>query len=292
MYGITTMSEKRDPRAGWLDEDPFEKMSNNSKTHTRARDDGNWRKPHIRVVTRGGGQPFFRTFNIPTEPQRIPIHRGSIWHFSKTEKEHLLQAVFAFTIALGFFAVGDIFQALNNPTNYVKSGILLGLVISPAFLLHEIAHKISARIYGCWAEFRVSPGGLRFGILFAALTGWVIMAPGAVMVAGHTTRSQFGKVALAGPVSNVALWFIGIILILLGFETSGEFTVPYGDANKGLLWWWCVSNAGLALFNMIPLGPLDGKKIKTWSDYVYYFWLMICFALVYFSATELTNLIG
>ena len=286
------MSEKRDPRAGWLDEDPFDKMNNNSKTHTRARDDGNWRKPHVRVITRGGGQPFFRTFNIPTESQRIPVHKGSIWHFSKTEKEHLLQAVFAFTIALGFFAVGDIFQALNNPTNYVKSGILLGLVISPAFLLHEIAHKISARIYGCWAEFRVSPGGLRFGILFAALTGWVIMAPGAVMVAGHTTRSQFGKVALAGPVSNVVLWFIGLILILLGFETSGEFTVPYGSANKGLLWWWCVSNAGLALFNMIPLGPLDGKKIKTWSDYVYYFWLMICFALVYFSATELTNLIG
>ena len=35
------MSEKRDPRAGWLDEDPFDKMNNNSKTHTRARDDGN-----------------------------------------------------------------------------------------------------------------------------------------------------------------------------------------------------------------------------------------------------------
>lgn len=286
------MSGKRDPRANWLDEDPFEKMNNNSKTHARARDDGNWRKPHIRVVTGSAGQPFFRVFNSPPENQRISVHKGSIWHFSKTEKEHLLQAVFAFTIALGFFAVGDIFQALNNPTNYVKSGILLGLVISPAFLLHEIAHKISARTYGCWAEFRVSPSGLRFGIFFAALTGWVIMAPGAVMVAGHTTRSQFGKVALAGPVSNVALWLIGLILILLGFETSGEFTVPFGDENKGLLWWWCISNAGLALFNMIPFGPFDGKKIKTWSDYVYYFWLIICFSLVYFSATELTNLIG
>ena len=96
------MSEKRDPRAGWLDEDPFDKMSNNSKTHTRARDDGNWRKPHIRVVTRGRGQPFFRTFNIPTEPQRIPIHRGSIWHFSKTEVEHLTRATVAFTLALAF----------------------------------------------------------------------------------------------------------------------------------------------------------------------------------------------
>ena len=112
------MSEKRDPRAGWLDEDPFDKMSNNSKTHTRARDDGNWRKPHIRVVTRGGGQPFFRTFNIPTEPQRIPIHRGSIWHFSKTEVEHLTRATVAFTIALAFMSTGGIFWS-NFSTNVI-----------------------------------------------------------------------------------------------------------------------------------------------------------------------------
>ena len=57
------MAEKRDPRAGWLDDDPFEKISSNSKTHTRARDDGNWRKPHVRVVTGVAGQPFFRSFS-------------------------------------------------------------------------------------------------------------------------------------------------------------------------------------------------------------------------------------
>ena len=79
------MSGKRDPRANWLDEDPFEKINNNSKTHTRARDDGNWRKPHIRVVTGSAGQPFFRAFNSPPENHRIPVHKGSIWHFSKTE---------------------------------------------------------------------------------------------------------------------------------------------------------------------------------------------------------------
>ena len=96
------MTGKRDPRANWLDEDPFEKMNKNSKTHTRARDDGNWRKPHIRVVTGSSGQPFFRAFNSPPENHRIPVHKGSIWHFSKTEIEHLTRATVAFTIALAF----------------------------------------------------------------------------------------------------------------------------------------------------------------------------------------------
>ena len=118
------MSEKRDPRAWRLDEDPFEKMENNSKTHTRARDDGNWRKPHIRVVTGSEGQPFFRSFS-QNHSQPRKIHTGSIWHFSRVEKEHLSQAVLAFTIALGFFATNGIFPALADPFNFIKSGILL-----------------------------------------------------------------------------------------------------------------------------------------------------------------------
>jgi len=77
------MAGKRDPRAHWLDEDPFDQMDTKSKTHTRARDDGNWRKPHIRVVTGNpSGQPFFRVFGAQ-QSQPIPLHKGSIWHFSK-----------------------------------------------------------------------------------------------------------------------------------------------------------------------------------------------------------------
>ena len=178
------------------------------------------------MVTGVAGQPFFRSFSQDqNQPRRI--HTGSIWHFSKLEKDHLIKAVLAFTVALGFFATNGIFNALSDPFNFIKSGIILGLVICPAFLFHEIAHKITARNYGCWAEFRAYDSGLRFGVILAALTGWIFMAPGAVMVYGNTTKSQFGKVALAGPISNIILWIIGIILILLGLETSGTLTVPY-----------------------------------------------------------------
>ncbi len=278
------MSEKRDPRAGWLDEDPFDKMSNNSKTHTRARDDGNWRKPHIRVVTRGGGQPFFRTFNIPTEPQRIPIHRGSIWHFSKTEVEHLTRATVAFTIALAFMSTGGIFGAISQPMSFIIGGIIYFIAISPAFVLHELAHKFAARNYGCWAEFRADSGGLRFGIILAAALGIVFMAPGAVMVAGNTTKSQFGKIALAGPVTNVALWLLGLIIVLFGLTEYGII--------KTIIEPWMWGNAILGTFNMIPWGPLDGKKIKTWSQSIFYFWLVVCSSMVWFTLTELPNLVG
>ena len=278
------MSEKRDPRAGWLDEDPFDKMSNNSKTHTRARDDGNWRKPHIRVVTRGGGQPFFRTFNIPTEPQRITIHRGSIWHFSKTEVEHLTRATVAFTIALAFMSTGGIFGAISQPMSFIIGGIIYFIAISPAFVLHELAHKFAARNYGCWAEFRADSGGLRFGIILAAALGIVFMAPGAVMVAGNTTKSQFGKIALAGPVTNVALWLLGLIIVLFGLTEYGII--------KTIIEPWMWGNAILGTFNMIPWGPLDGKKIKTWSQSIFYFWLVVCSSMVWFTLTELPNLVG
>ena len=38
---------------------------------------------------------------------------------------------------------------------------------------------------------------------------------------------------------------------------------------------------------MIPLGPLDGKKIKTWSDTVFWIWLTIAAGTVYANITIL-----
>ena len=274
------MSEKRDPRAHWLDEDPFDQMNNNSKTHARARDDGNWRKPHIRVVSgNNSGQPFFRVFDTQ-QPQSIPIHKGSIWHFSKTEIEHLTLATAAFTIALAFGINGGIFDEDFSFSAFIIGGAMSFIALAPAFILHELAHKFAARNYGCWAEFRAYPSGLRFGIILAAVTGFVFMAPGAVMVAGNTTKSQFGKIALAGPVTNIALWLLGLFVILCGFTANDLISV--------IVTYWMWGNAVLAAFNMIPLGPFDGKKIKTWSELIFYTWAIICISLIWFNLKYLS----
>jgi Zn-dependent protease len=186
--------------------------------------------------------------------------------------------------------VGGIYEALNDPSEFVRGGIFWIIPIAPAFIVHEMAHKVSARHYGCWAEFRASPGGLRLGILLAAIIGVVFMAPGAVMVMGKTTKEQFGKIALAGPLSNVMMWGVGIGLIALGLETT-EFTSMIGGKERGLLYLWCWGNAGLGAFNMIPFGPLDGRKVKTWSNVVYWIWVSIFVGLIWFNLNILPTLL-
>ena len=276
------MSGERDPRAHWLDDDPFEKKTPPS-SHGAARDDGNWRQPHIRVVhATGSGAPFVRIFGLEEQARPIPVHTGSIWHFSKTEIAHLTQATLAFTIALAFMFTGGIMGALSDTEAFVVKAIIGLLTFVPGFLIHEIAHKVQARKYGCWAEFRASPSGLRFGVILAALIGIVFMAPGAVMVAGNTTREQFGKIALAGPVSNVVLWCIGL-----------AFAITFGGSEYDILiYFWMLANGILGALNMLPFGPLDGKKIRTWSVPVFWIWLIICLSMVWFNFTQLDSLLG
>jgi len=278
------MTGERDPRAHWLDDDPFDKRSSPG-SHSAARDDGNWRQPHIRLVhATGSGAPFVRMFGFEEQARPIPVHTGSIWHFSKTEINHLTLATLAFTMALAFMFSGGILGALSDPSAFLAYGVLALITFTPGFLIHEIAHKIQARKYGCWAEFRASPSGLRFGVLLAAILGIVFMAPGAVMVAGNTTREQFGKVALAGPVSNVVLWCIGL-----------ASAVAFGGAGgivDDVIYYWMWANGILGALNMLPFGPLDGKKIKTWSDVVFWLWLTITFSMVWFNLNQLGALLG
>jgi Zn-dependent protease len=223
-----------------------------------------------------------RIFGVEEQARPIPVHTGSIWHFSKTEIAHLTQATLAFTIALAFMFTGGIMGALSDTNAFVVTAIIGLLTFVPGFLIHEIAHKVQARKYGCWAEFRASPSGLRFGVILAALIGIVFMAPGAVMVAGNTTREQFGKIALAGPVSNVVLWCIGL-----------AFAITFGGSEYDILiYYWMLANGILGALNMLPFGPLDGKKIRTWSVPVFWIWLIICISMVWFNFTHLNNLLG
>jgi len=280
------MSGERDPRAHWLDDDPFDKRTPPG-SHSAARDDGNWRQPHIRVVhATGPGAPFVRVFGIEEQARPIPVHTGSIWHFSKTEIEHLTQATIAFAIALGLMFSGGLMGALGDTSKFILFSFIGLVTFTPGFLVHEIAHKVQARKYGCWAEFRASPGGLRLGVIVAAIIGVVFMAPGAVMVAGNTSREQFGKIALAGPVSNVALWCIGL-----------AFAVTFGSPNIAsysdlFIFYWMMANGILGALNMLPFGPLDGKKIRTWSVPVFWIWLIICLSMVWFNFTQLDSLLG
>ena len=223
------------------------------------------------------------------------MHEGRLWHFSETEKRELGLALGAFTLALGLMSVRGLggLMGAGTETGLYASGAewlgtlilampLMAIAIGPAFVLHELGHKFAARHYGCWAEFRSDPKGLRFGVLLAAVLGLVFMAPGAVMVAGLVTRRQNGHIAAAGPLVNLSLFALGFPLGILFFGLTGT-DASYASLSYlegGVIAWramaydvvryWMVANLGLGFLNMLPFGPLDGLKVKGWSDQAFY----------------------
>ena len=266
-------SPNRDPRAGRLENDPFDRVH-----RVRVEQPRQVHAPDLSQV--------LQSLWGMAQTQPVHHHKGRLWHFSDEEKKHLMLATGAFTLALGFVMA-------NGVTGLLQMGLISWLVtvlimmplmliaIGPAFVLHEIGHKLVAKHYGCWAEFRADPQGLKFGVALAFILGFLFMAPGAVMVAGRVQRRQNGHIAAAGPLVNLGLFLIGIplgaaLLVAVG-TTNAPMLSSSGISLPAMVYfgitYWLTANLILGLFNMLPFGPLDGVKIKDWSEPA--FWALI-----------------
>ena len=94
-------------------------------------------------------------------------------------------------------------------------------------------------------------------------------------------------VALAGPLSNIALALIGIILHII---------FRWQSVSLVFFYFWMV-NIVLCLFNLIPIPPLDGSKIigyfmkwDTYQEFLKYQWMGI-FLLVFMIYMDIFSLI-
>jgi len=131
------------------------------------------------------------------------------------------------------------------------------LVVGSSFVLHELLHKYTAQRFGFWSEFRANYVTLGLSILFAYVTHIVFAAPGATMIYGPTiTKRQNGIISAAGPLLNLGLGGLYLLMYLLA---------PLGGLLSYVGVYGFIINIWLSAFNLLPIGPLDGRKILNWG---------------------------
>ncbi len=174
---------------------------------------------------------------------------------SSTEKRHLGIALVVLTLAFAISFSGGYIGVLSS--QFPVFLLISFLSVGTAFLFHEMAHRKLARDYGCWAEFRMWRWGLILALMFS-LFGFVFAAPGAVMIRGNISREQNGKISAAGPATN---WVVGAAFLIGALLTGmyGILLIPY------ILSFVAFVNLFIGGFNLLPVGPLDGRKIFSWS---------------------------
>jgi Zn-dependent protease len=154
-----------------------------------------------------------------------------------------------------------------------------------AFLFHEFGHRQVAKHFDFQTKFRL----LTFGMIltaFGLITGLMgliggglrlpaLALPGAVVVLGlDKINRKTGLCKAAGPIVNLVY---GTILLIISFIIEFYPLNIFIGIAAGL-------NFTLGLFNMIPLGILDGKNIFKWNKTVFillFLALLILLVLAY-----------
>ncbi len=194
---------------------------------------------------------------------------------SPKELKHLIPA------ALLIIGIGFSIVFYTNYFNYNYFGNLgwgwtemsiFAVLLMLSFLIHEMAHKVIAQRGGLWAEFRLTKWGAVL-TLISVFSPFRAIAPGAMMIAGPARLNQVGKISIAGPVTNISL-----SLLFLGLAYA-----PVSLAYYALFLWIAYFNAFLAVFNLLPIGILDGFKIFNWNKIVWALGFAVAAALAVFT---------
>jgi len=157
----------------------------------------------------------------------------------------------------------------------IDAVVLILFAVVPAIVLHEVAHGFVADKLGdptaknmgrltlnpikhidLWGSV-IIPGGLFLAHYFGLtrslfLFGWAKPVP-VNFARLQPRRLGMILVAIAGPLVNIALAWLLIQM----------YKVPLFASWNYVLGWGILLNLTLAVFNMMPIPPLDGSRVVT-----------------------------
>jgi len=144
--------------------------------------------------------------------------------------------------------------------------IILAFCLIFALTFHEFGHAYTAHLCGdntAKAAGRMSLNPLvhldLFGSLMVLLVGFGYARPVPVNPNNYRVRNADFYIASAGPLMNLLLGMIGAFLY--GILAQNSITILAGVPPLFLLKMFIIINFNLFLFNLIPLGPLDGNSV-------------------------------
>ena len=144
--------------------------------------------------------------------------------------------------------------------------IILAFCLIFALTFHEFGHAYTAHLCGddtAKAAGRMTLNPLvhldLFGSLMVLIVGFGYARPVPVNPNNYRVRNADFYIASAGPLMNLLLGIIGAFLY--GILAQNSITILAGVPLLFLLKLFIIINFNLFLFNLIPLGPLDGNSV-------------------------------
>jgi len=201
--------------------------------------------------------------------------------FTGKEIKEIVIATAVLSVAFGIAFSGGLagLSASTGLASLSVSILFSFIAVGIGFIAHElIGHKFIAQRFNFHAEFRMWPFGLAIAIIFS-FGGFVFAAPGAVVIqqrydlwgrASAITKKSMGLIAIAGPAVNIVLAFVFFLLSVI---------VPVGIGGIELFALATRINIWLAIFNMLPIPPLDGSKVFAWDKKIWIGFFALCIAL-------------
>lgn len=200
-----------------------------------------------------------------SRPKNARVADRNLVSFTRGEMIDLVKSWLVLALAYCFI-IGNGYTIIFTPYQLLLLLPWTALAAILTFIIHELAHKFTAEHYGFETHYKANNTMLLISLAIS-LTGFLFFVNGAVMIEGQPDKKQNGIISTAGPLTNIV---IAAVTFMLGFFAPWVMFIDY---LFGM-------NAFIALFNMLPLGILDGSKIYRWSKGVFASLFIIAAALV------------